>query len=281
MGTLYHHAWHTWHSFNWKEPGSQGPSSRPGCRIWRKCSVRTILPQHIYHPRRHKLRIFHRALALGWGKTSRLQRIAVLKPSPRAAPQQPQKRHAGGWTRGRPWFYPSYLTSSAELSVAGRHSGDMSTGHWAPLCMKQAQAHNAPIMSVPHCDRPATCLLALPMTHRVRKEELNTAREQNNAENTRCFLGHRKFALALAKAVAKLQWRSQAVATPLATLLKTAKLVVPLFLTRNAFIKMRNQCIFCIHIKRETFQTRTAAIDSAPGARQMSAEKVHQPNELR
>ncbi len=48
------------------------------------------------------------------------------KPSPRAAPRQPQKRHGGGWTRGRPWR--KLLPLSAELSVAGHHSVDMSTG---------------------------------------------------------------------------------------------------------------------------------------------------------
>ncbi len=54
------------------------------------------------------------------------------------------------------------------------------------------------------------------------------------------------------------QGRSQgtdlSLATPLATLLKTA-VVVPFFLTRN-------RCIFffCIHIERATFQTRTSAL---------------------
>ncbi len=42
----------------------------------------------------------------------------------------------------------------------------------------QAQAHNAPIMSVPRRDKPATRLLTSPMTHRVREEELNTAWEK-------------------------------------------------------------------------------------------------------
>ncbi len=39
---------------------------------------------------------------------------------------------------------------------------------------------------------------------------------------------------------------------------------------------MQNRCIFFgIHIKRETFQTRTLDVQS-----QMIAEKVHRPNEL-
>ncbi len=45
------------------------------------------------------------------------------------------------------------------------------------------QAHNAPIMSVPCHYKPATRLLLFPMVHRVREEELNTAREKNIAEN--------------------------------------------------------------------------------------------------
>ncbi len=62
------------------------------------------------------------------------------------------------------------------------------------LRVMQAQAHNAPIMSVPRHDKPATRLLTFAMTHRVREEELNTTREKNITENAGCFLGHRKFA---------------------------------------------------------------------------------------
>ncbi len=38
--------------------------------------------------------------------------------------------------------------------------------------------------------------------------------------------------------------------------------------------------IFCIHIKRD-FSDAHCSFASAPGVSQMSAEKVHQPNELR
>ncbi len=58
------------------------------------------------------------------------------------------------------------------------------------------------------------------------------------------------------------QWRSRGGRDhylSLATLLKTA-VFSPFFLTRNVFIKMQNRCIFCIQIKRETFQMRTAAL---------------------
>ncbi len=64
------------------------------------------------------------------------------------------------------------------------------------------------------------------------------------------------------------------------TLLKSTGFV-PFFLTRKAFIKTQNRCVFfCIHIKRD-FSDACFSFASAPGASQMSAEKVHQPNELR
>ncbi len=76
------------------------------------------------------------------------------------------------------------------------------------------------------------------------------------------------------------QGRSQgtdlSLATPLATLLKTA-VVVPFFLTRN-------RCIFFfLHPHRMgDFSDAHFSFASAPGPSQMSAEKVglHQPNEL-
>ncbi len=65
----------------------------------------------------------------------------------------------------------------------------------------------------------------------------------------------------------------------LATLIKTV--FVPFFLTRSAFIKMRNRCIFLHPNQTGAFSGMCFSFASAPGASQMSAEKVHQPNELR
>ncbi len=68
-------------------------------------------------------------------------------------------------------------------------------------------------------------------------------------------------------------------ATPLATLLKTV--FVPFFLTRNAFIKTWNRCIFLHPNQTGDFSGACFSFTSALGASQMSVEKVHQPNELR
>ncbi len=65
-----------------------------------------------------------------------------------------------------------------------------------------------------------------------------------------------------------------------ATLLKTA-VFVPFFLTRKAFIKTRNRCIFLHPHQTGDFSDAYCSFASAPDTSQMSAEKVHQPNELR
>ncbi len=66
----------------------------------------------------------------------------------------------------------------------------------------------------------------------------------------------------------------------LATLLTTA-VFVPFFLTRKACIKTRNRCIFLHPNQTGDFSDTHCCFSSAPGASQMSAEKIHQPNELR
>ncbi len=65
----------------------------------------------------------------------------------------------------------------------------------------------------------------------------------------------------------------------LATLLKTA-VFVPFFMTRKAFIKTRNRCIFLHPHQTGDFSDAHCSFVSAPGTSQMSTEKVHQPNDL-
>ncbi len=62
-------------------------------------------------------------------------------------------------------------------------------------------------------------------------------------------------------------------ATPLATLLKTAKL--EFFLKRNAFIKTPNQGNFLHPHQLEDFSDAHCSFASAPGASQISAETEH------
>ncbi len=69
--------------------------------------------------------------------------------------------------------------------------------------------------------------------------------------------------------------RDLSLATPLATLLKTA-VFVPFFLAR----KTRNRCIFLHPHQTGDFSDAHFSFASAPGMSQMSVEKVHQPNEL-
>ncbi len=56
---------------------------------------------------------------------------------------------------------------------------------------------------------------------------------------------------------------------------------VPFFLTWNAFIKMRNRCIFLHPNQTGYFSDACFRFASASSTSQMSAEKVHQPKELR
>ncbi len=99
-------------------------------------------------PRRRKQRAqrgFRLLLTLDWGRASEwtnssaslsygLDRTRCPKPSPRAAPRQLQKRHSGGWTRGRLCRKPTLEHRTLSLAAKRR------------LHMMQAQAHNAPTL---------------------------------------------------------------------------------------------------------------------------------------
>ncbi len=57
----------------------------------------------------------------------------------------------------------------------------------------QAQAHNAPIMSVPRRDKPAyTAPYIYDDSSRLRSGVKHCFEKKNIAENAGCFLGHRK-----------------------------------------------------------------------------------------
>ncbi len=74
-------------------------------------------------------------------------------------------------------------------------------------------------------------------------------------------------------------WPEGGQGRPWPQLIKTA-IFIHFFLTRNAFIKTQNQCIFLHPHQAGYFSDGHCSFASAPGASQMSEEKVHQPNEL-